>query len=89
MCFQVWVAPGGGLAEPFTRNIESLAHNSHLSMLAIFGVFALVHSGGAFLRPYGTSPSSDLLFMGLWHCLYMPRPELCGSLLRGADASRA
>ncbi|KAK9806615.1 hypothetical protein WJX73_010380 [Symbiochloris irregularis] len=51
--YLVWVAPGSGLAEPFTRNIESLAHNSHLSMLAIFGVFALVHSGMAFLRPSG------------------------------------
>lgn len=55
------MAPGSGLAEPFTRNIESLAHNSHLSMLAIFGVFALVHSGGAYLRPYGES----LLFLFL------------------------
>ena len=51
---QVWIAPGTGLATPLTRGIESFSPNSEATMVIIFGAFALLHSGLAYLRPLGT-----------------------------------
>ena len=73
------MAPGSGLAEPFTRNIEGLAHNSHLTMVAIFGVFALVHSGLAFLRPYGEPAATPALLGAIQK---LSHPLLRWNLLR-------
>jgi zeta-carotene isomerase len=50
---QVWIAPGTGLANSFLEQLERLSQDSTAVMMAIFAVFALVHSGLAYLRPYG------------------------------------
>ncbi len=52
---QVWIAPGSGLADDFFAAIESVSVNPEVVMVAVFAVFALVHSGLAALRPQGTS----------------------------------
>ena len=52
---QVWIAPGFGIAEDFLQQLKSLSSDSHIVMVAIFAVFAVVHSGLAYLRPWGKS----------------------------------
>ena len=54
---QVWIAPGTGLANSFLEQLERLSQDSTAVMMAIFAVFALVHSGLAYLRPYGQKDS--------------------------------
>ena len=51
--WQVWIAPGSGLADDFFAAIESVSANPEVVMVAVFAVFALVHSGLAALRPQG------------------------------------
>ena len=50
---QVWIAPGLGLGDDFIASLSSLSDDSSVVMLAILLVFAIAHSGLAFLRPYG------------------------------------
>jgi len=50
---QVWLAPGSGLANDFVDLLRRLSADSTAVMLAIFAVFAAVHSGLAYLRPAG------------------------------------
>jgi len=49
----VWLAPGSGLANDFVDLLRRLSADSTAVMLAIFAVFAAVHSGLAYLRPAG------------------------------------
>lgn len=55
--YEVWIAPAGqglGLGSDFMTAIEALTGgSSEATILAILGVFAVVHSGLAYLRPYG------------------------------------
>ena len=51
---QVWIAPGMGVAEDFVNVLKDLSSNSEVVMVAIFAIFAVVHSGLAYLRPWGT-----------------------------------
>ena len=51
---QVWLAPGSGYANDFLDQLQRLSTDSTAAMLAIFGFFALLHSGLAYLRPQGT-----------------------------------
>ncbi|KAK9842058.1 hypothetical protein WJX81_006532 [Elliptochloris bilobata] len=51
--YAVWLAPGSGYANDFLDQLQRLSRDSTVVMLAIFGIFALVHSGLAYLRPYG------------------------------------
>ena len=41
------------MATAFLEQLEKISSDSTAVMLAIFAVFALVHSGLAYLRPYG------------------------------------
>ena len=50
---QAWIAPGFGVAEDFLQQLQSISSDSHVVMVAIFAVFAVVHSGLAYLRPWG------------------------------------
>lgn len=50
---QVWIAPGLGLGDDFVATLSSISSDSSVVMLAILLVFAIAHSGLAFLRPYG------------------------------------
>ena len=67
---QVWIAPSSGVATAFLEQLEKISSDSTALMLAIFAVFALVHSGLAYLRPYGDL--LDFAFTGapssLFHC---------------------
>jgi hypothetical protein len=58
---QVWIAPGTGLATAFLEQLEAITSDSTGLMMVIFAVFAVIHSGLAFLRPYG---ASHLLLLG-------------------------
>jgi zeta-carotene isomerase len=42
-----------GLGDDFVAALSSLSSDSSVVILAILAVFALAHSGLAFLRPYG------------------------------------
>jgi len=55
LLFAVWVAPGGlGLGQEFISTLSTLASdNSSITIILILAVFALIHSGLAYLRPYG------------------------------------
>lgn len=53
LMYASWVAPGLGLGEEFVAQIEAAMGSSEATMLAILAVFAVAHSGLAFLRPYG------------------------------------
>jgi hypothetical protein len=51
---QVWIRPGGGLAEDYLAFLQSFTNdNTEATILLILGVFALFHSGLAGLRPQG------------------------------------
>ena len=64
---QVWIAPSTGVASAFLEQLEKISSDSTALMLAIFAVFALVHSGLAYLRPYGT----------VLHLQHMSKPWAC------------
>jgi len=51
--YAVWIAPGTGVAEDFVNVLKDLSSNSEVVMVAIFAIFALIHSGLAYLRPWG------------------------------------
>ena len=51
--YVAWIAPGVGIGTGFVDSIESLAHSSEATMLAILFIFAIAHSGLAYARPFG------------------------------------
>jgi len=53
LLYGVWIAPGIGVGEDFVAGLQGLFENSEATMIAILVVFAIVHSGLAYLRPYG------------------------------------
>lgn len=61
---QVWIAPGLGIADDLLQQLQSLSSNSEVVMVSIFALFAVVHSGLAYLRPWGI-PFSFYCFLRL------------------------
>ena len=53
MLYLVWIDPDLGVGSSFVNMMETMAGNSELAMLEILFVFAIAHSGLAYLRPYG------------------------------------
>lgn len=53
LLYIVWIEPSHGLGSSFTGLIESLAPTSEIAILEILFVFGVIHSGLAYLRPYG------------------------------------
>lgn len=58
LLYAVWIAPGLGIGDEFVHALESFVGSgngtsSESTMLLILFVFAIAHSGLAFLRPYG------------------------------------
>ena len=53
LLYVVWIDPSHGLGSSFTGAINAIAPNSEVAILEILFVFAVVHSGLAYLRPYG------------------------------------
>ena len=53
LLYVVWIDPSNGLGSTFTGAISAVAPNSEVAILEILFVFAVVHSGLAYLRPYG------------------------------------
>eukprot|EP00798_Chlamydomonas_sp_ICE-L_P014727 gene14727-20771_t len=52
--YEVWIAPGSGLASDYVTGVESFTQNNpDATIIAILAVFALAHSGLAALRPAG------------------------------------
>ena len=62
---QLWIAPSTGVATAFLEQLEKISSDSTALMLAIFAVFALVHSGLAYLRPYGEQGCSSFLLIDM------------------------
>jgi zeta-carotene isomerase len=62
---QLWIAPSTGVATLFLEQLEKISTDSTALMLAIFAVFALVHSGLAYLRPYGEQGCSSFLLIDM------------------------
>ncbi len=50
---QVWISPNGGLADDYVRSIQGLSSNPEFVIVALLAIFALAHSGLAYLRPAG------------------------------------
>lgn len=74
---QVWIAPSTGVATAFLDQLGNISSDSTALMIAIFAVFALVHSGLAYLRPYGEQSSAALLDNQFWP----PQASLCPQFL--------
>jgi zeta-carotene isomerase len=53
LIYVLWIDPSYGVGSSFTGLIESLAPTSEIAILEILFVFAVMHSGLAYLRPYG------------------------------------
>jgi len=51
--YALWIDPSIGIGSKFIEVFENTASSSEVTMLEILFVFAVVHSGLAFLRPYG------------------------------------
>lgn len=51
--YAVWIAPGLGVGGEFIGALESILNSSEATILGILLVFAIAHSGLAYLRPYG------------------------------------
>lgn len=51
--YLVWIDPNFGVGGEFVAGIESMFTSSEATMLGILLVFAIAHSGLAYLRPYG------------------------------------
>lgn len=55
---QVWISPNGGLADDYVQWIQGLSSNPEFVIVALLGIFALAHSGLAYLRPAGGGAAS-------------------------------
>ena len=76
IALQVWIAPGLGLGDDFIATLSSLSDDSSVVMLAILLVFAIAHSGLAFLRPYGACARAGRLVAGAaWPCFQSAYPH--------------
>lgn len=53
LLYAVWIAPGLGVGEDFVAALQDATSSSEATMLAILFIFAVVHSGLAYLRPFG------------------------------------
>lgn len=51
---QVWIDPSTGIGTPYVHALEAALGNSSVVVTALLLIFAVAHSGGAYLRPYGT-----------------------------------
>jgi hypothetical protein len=52
--YAVWIAPNGfGIGAEYVSTLESLLNSSEATIIGILLVFAIAHSGLAYLRPYG------------------------------------
>lgn len=49
----MWISPNGGLADDYVQWIQGLSSNPEFVIVALLGIFALAHSGLAYLRPAG------------------------------------
>jgi len=56
---QVWISPNGGLADDYVQWIQGLSSNPEFVIVALLGIFALAHSGLAYLRPAGGGAALD------------------------------
>ena len=92
----MWLAPDTGYANAFLEQLQRLSTDSTVVMLAIFAVFALVHSGLAYLRPYGAhlafhNPTIPHQPYAMHSPVLDPRgtpqvPHLVGEILRACNA---
>eukprot|EP01026_Neomeris_dumetosa_P053421 TRINITY_DN4769_c0_g1_i8.p1 TRINITY_DN4769_c0_g1~~TRINITY_DN4769_c0_g1_i8.p1 ORF type:complete len:348 (-),score=19.91 TRINITY_DN4769_c0_g1_i8:145-1188(-) len=51
--YAVWMSPQIGVADDFLGILQNIGGNSQVVMIEILAVFALIHSGLAYLRPQG------------------------------------
>ena len=53
LIYVLWIDPNSGAGSSFTGLAESIAPTSEIAILEILFIFGVVHSGLAYLRPYG------------------------------------
>ncbi len=49
----MWISPDNGLADDYLRQIQAVSASPDFVIVALLGIFALFHSGLAYLRPQG------------------------------------
>jgi len=50
---QVWISPEGGYADDYVKIVQGWFQNPELVVVAQLVIFAIFHSGLAYLRPSG------------------------------------
>jgi hypothetical protein len=68
---QVWISPDGGLASDYVYAVQGLTANPEAVIVALLAIFAVFHSGLAYLRPQGRCclrPGHGELPGRLMHC---------------------
>ena len=54
LALQVWISPDGGFADDYVKVVRDWTNqNTELTVVAQLAIFALFHSGLAYLRPFG------------------------------------
>lgn len=70
--YVVWIAPGTGLAINFLEELKIFSSDSTVLMMAIFAVFAIVHSGLAYIRPSGEKLIGARAFRVIFAAVSLP-----------------
>lgn len=70
--YYIWLDPGTGYGGAFVAALSDLPGGHEATMVAILAVFALVHSGGAALRPRGESLLGERGYRVLYAGLSLP-----------------
>lgn len=70
--YALWIDPSIGIGSKFIELFENAASSSELAMLEILFVFAVVHSGLAFLRPYGEEAIGARAYRVLFALVSLP-----------------
>ncbi len=54
LSLQVWISPDGGFADDYVKVVREWTNqNTELTVVSQLAIFALFHSGLAYLRPFG------------------------------------
>jgi hypothetical protein len=77
---QVWISPEGGLASDYVHAVQSLTANPEAVIVALLAIFALFHSGLAYLRPKGGVPPEARRWGVANWADASARPERCSML---------
>ena len=72
LLYAIWIDPSQGLGKDFIGALEVVAGSSEATMLLILVVFAVAHSGLAYLRPYGEELMGKRAYRVLFALVSLP-----------------